>query len=122
VVKAAKASGGPHKKAKSKVITNADVKKSATKSSGGANTAAPPLAAIPVDPAAAKKKAHAEQLKRIADAEVKVNTLEKELTKIEQSYYESSDPDRRDKEIAKQFMETKEKLAQARKELEAAKQ
>jgi hypothetical protein len=125
LVKAAKDNGGPKKKTTKKAITNADVKKSAVKSSAPATSAkvAPKVEtpAVPMPPAIAdqSKLVHirADAQKRADDAQVKVNELDKELDRLEQSYYAENDPNYRDKTIAARFDQTKLQLETARKEL-----
>src|SRR2546423_10503743 len=83
LVKAAKASGGPKKKATKKTITNADVKKTAVKASGPApsTTTAPAPAAPPASPLAEQAKlfhAPADAQKRADTAQTKVSELDKE--------------------------------------------
>lgn len=125
LVEAAKANGGAKKKkSTTKVITNADVKKSTGKLtelpvSGAAETQKGPgeVSKSTMQKHNEKLRAAASSAKKIADAEKKVKTLERELAKIEQSYYESNDPDYRDKKITAQFADTKVRLEAARKEL-----
>ena len=54
---------------------------------------------------------------RITSVTVRVSDLEKELTRLEQSYYDSSDPDYRDDIIQKRYEQTRKQLDAARKEL-----
>jgi len=126
LVKAARASGGPKKKSTTKVITNADVKKSTGKLielPPKKEIAAPaPVQQSEIAAAEEAKKVRAVKAKQVGDLQAKVQKLEKELASIEQSYYESNDPVARDNDIARKFAETKSQLAQARKELAAAKQ
>ncbi len=125
LVKAAKENGGPKKKTTKKAITNADVKKSAVKSSATATGAkvAPKAEtpAVPMPPAIADQSklvhARADAQKRADDAQIKVNDLDKELDRLEQSYYAENDPNYRDKTIAARFDQTKLQLEAARKEL-----
>jgi hypothetical protein len=125
LVKAAKANGGPKKKTTKKAITNADVKKSAVKSSAPATgaKAAPKVQTppVPMPPVIADQSklihARADAQKRADDAQVKVNDLDKELDRLEQSYYAENDPNYRDKTIAPHFEQTKLQLETARKEL-----
>ena len=128
LVEAAKASGGANKKKTTKVITNDDVKKSTGKLTELPGSGAAETQKGPGQPKKSTIEKHDEKLrtaeasaKRIADAEKKVKTLERELAKIEQSYYESNDPDYRDKTIKAQFADTKRALEAARKELNDAK-
>jgi hypothetical protein len=125
LVKAAKENGGPKKKTTKKAITNADVKKSSVKSSAPASgtKAAPKVETppVPMPPAIADQNklihARADAQKRADDAQIKVNDLDKELDRLEQSYYAENDPNYRDKTIAARFEQTKLQLETARKEL-----
>ena len=127
LVKAAKANGGLKKPIPKKTITNADVKKSTGKitalpangvASGSAS--APEAGAPTLAQFAAQKKARADAEKRVADAETNVIALEKELGRIEQSYYEAEDPNYRDTTIVARFNQTQKQLDSARKELSDA--
>lgn len=125
LVKAAKASGGPKKKSTRKVITNADVKKSAGKiqelpgSKATITLTAEPDKKKPATVADVEqqRRAVAAADKRVSAAEVKVARLESDLARIEQSYYESDDPSFRDTTIKQRFDQTKRQLEDARKEL-----
>ncbi len=134
LVKAAKANGGLKKPIPKKTITNADVKKTTgkiielpakegTPASRPAGPPAPALSGAEGSTLAtyeAKKKAVADAEKRVADAALKVVGLEKELARIEQSYYEASDPNYRDTTIAPRFEQTKKQLDAARRDLSDA--
>lgn len=125
LVKAAKENGGPKKKTTKKAITNADVKKSAVKSSapasGGKAAAKSETPPVPMPPAIADQSklvhARADAQKRADAAQVNVSDLDKELDRLEQSYYAENDPNYRDKTIAARFEQTKLQLETARKEL-----
>jgi len=125
LVKAAKANGGP-KKSKSKVITNADVKKSTGKVSTTpvATTSTAPAAPAPMSVADQDKLLHdrAAAQKRTDAAQAKVNDLDKELDRLEQAYYAENDPNYRDKTIAERFEQTKKQLESARKDLAEARE
>lgn len=125
LVKAAKANGGP-KKSKTKVITNADVKKSSGKVSTTpvAATSTAPAAPAPMTVADQDKLLHdrAAAQKRTDAAQAKVNDLDKELDRLEQAYYAENDPNYRDKTIASRFEETKKQLESARKDLAEARE
>lgn len=119
LVRASKAGAGRTKTSR-KVITNADVKKSRGKLI--------PVTTKPAAPAAETKKTLFEQQDDqrraraqadilVADAQKKVQELEKELRRIEQSYYDSNDPMYRDDVIQKSFNQTKRQLDDARKQL-----
>ena len=123
LVKAAKANGGLKKPIPKKTIKNADVKKSNGKiielSPKEGATAAPP-AAPPTSSLAAyeeQRKTLAAAEKRVAAAELKVGELEKDLARIEQSYYEAADPNYRDSTVAPRFAQTKSQLDEARRVL-----
>ena len=127
LVKAAKANGGPKKKSKKKVITNADVKKA-----GGKITELPGSKATitlrterqesPIAKQEEQRRATAIADKRVATAETKVANLESDLARIEQSYYESGDPSYRDTTIKARFEQTKKQLEDARKQLADARE
>ena len=128
MVEAAKSSGGPKKKKSTgKVITNEDVKKATGKLTElpGEKAEGPKGPGQPAKSTVEKheegKRSAALAAKTLATAEQKVTALERELAKVEQSYYESTDPDYRDMTIAKKFAETKARLETARKELAAVK-
>ena len=120
LVKAAKASGGPKKKSTKKVITNADVKRAK-----GNLVVLPPKQTAPVpEPQKTSLQKQDEQRKasgsatiRMITAEKKVGELEKELRRIEDTYYAENDPNYRDKTITDRFNQTKKQLDDARKEL-----
>src|ERR1051326_5142172 len=114
LVKAAKASGGPHKHA-SKVITNEDVKKGAVKS--GTASVAPAPATATADTAGPRPKQAEQRRRRGAGGKKKAAELEAELRGLEQAYYEESDLTRRDKVLVPRFEQTSKQLDQAKKEL-----
>jgi len=125
LVQAAKATGGK-RKPKSKVITNADVKKSGGKLltlPPGKPTAAapPPMPEVKAEgPIAAHETLLREReaaAKRVGDAEKKVAMLEAESRRLEQAYYQENDLTLRDTSIAPQFAQNKRQLELARKEL-----
>ena len=104
------------------VITNGSVKKNATASSGTAG-AAPPALVIPkgaLEVQAEQKRLRDAADTRVRDAEAAVVKLENELDAVEQSYYDESNPDIRDREITRRFALTGKKLETAKKELAAA--
>ncbi|HEX3581921.1 MAG TPA: hypothetical protein VH087_09190 [Thermoanaerobaculia bacterium] len=111
-----------------KPITNADLKKAKSK----LVTYEPPAPAAATDTTASSAPADAkgpltkddERYRARKDAEDRVNAataktrdLEKELDRVEQSYYNTNDPNDRDTVIAKRFAQTKKQLEDARKEL-----
>lgn len=110
----------PRKSSRTKVITNADVKRAhgkLTPSKTGA--AAPPAGSKPgmLEVQDQQRKARAEAAVRLAAAQKKVDALEKDLRRIEQSFYDENDPSYRDDVIQKSFNQTKRQLDDARKEL-----
>ena len=124
LVQASKDNGGARKKKPRKVITNADVKKSKGKLIVLPPKAVEPLAAEGQPPAKGtleqqeeNRKARLEAEKRLSDADTRVKDLEKELARIEQSYYNEADPNRRDSQIGPRFNQTKRQLDDARKQL-----
>ena len=124
LVKAAKASGGPKKKPTKKVITNADVKRAR-----GNLVVLPPKVDPEPTPQKGMLQKQDEQRKasgfatiRMITAEKKVGELEKELRRIEDTYYAENDPNYRDKTIAERFEQTKKQLESARKELAEARE
>ena len=95
LVKAAKANGGLKKPITKKTITNKDVKKSTGKiielsAAEGRAEARPP--SVTIQEHEANKKAVAAAEARVDNAQAKVDGLEKDLARIEQSYYEAADP------------------------------
>ena len=115
---AAKGAKSKRRTSTSKVITNADVKKSKGKIVQTPNLPAtvekqPTLTEKHEAQKAADKAANALRTKQ----ETLVNRLETELAAIEQQYYDENDPNRRDTEIVKKFNDVKAKLDAARSEL-----
>ena len=119
VVDAAKAAKAKRKKSTTKVITNADVKKSKGAIAETTLAPLPESAAGPslVEQHAARKKAEAENAEALRTSKEKVAKLEQELAAIEQQYYEENDLDRRDTEIVRRFKDVRTKLDAARAEL-----
>lgn len=122
VVEAAKANKAKRKASSTKVITNADVKKSKGKliaKPAGTKAATPPDEKKPVTLAQhdARYKSRVEASEKVAAGEKKVATLEKDLDAIEQRYYEENDPTYRDTVIQKRFAQTRRQLEDARREL-----
>lgn len=113
---AAKGAKSKRQKSTSKVITNADVKKSKGKIVETPNLSPAPAAKEPTlteqheAKKAAEKAANELRVKR----EQLVADLENELAAIEQQYYEENDLNRRDTEIVKKFNDVKAKLDAAR--------
>jgi exonuclease VII small subunit len=121
LVEASKAAKAKKKTSTTKVITNADVKKSKGKLSVTPGTQ--PVETKP-EPTLLEKQAVdraarlALETKR-AELEKSVASLEREVAALEASYYETNDLDYRDTVIAKKFAEKKAALDAARKELES---
>jgi hypothetical protein len=117
LVDAAKDAKARRKSPTSKVITNADVKKSKGK------LIELPVKDLPVEEKAApvdrdlEYRQRRELEEKIAVATAKVEELEKELRDLESRYYEENDPDRRDHVIRKRFEETQKQLNEAREAL-----
>jgi len=115
------------KKSTTKVITNADVKKAK-----GNLVVLPPKAKIAgeettvKDPRSPLKKQDEQfRERRLAEeslkaAENKVGDLQKELNRIEQSFYDEDDATYRDTVIQKRFEQTRRQLDDAQKELSDA--
>jgi hypothetical protein len=126
LVKAAKSGAGTKKKSTKKVITNADVRKGGGKITElpARTSAAPAPKAEPAKSSITKRdeqlRASAAAAKRVSTAEAKVKSLEGDLARIEQNYYESTDPTYRDTTIKQRFEQTKLQLDDARKELAEA--
>ena len=108
------------------VITNASVKKNAASNSaatGVASTKQPAAQVSPKGPLqvqAEQKRMRDAAEARLHDSQAAVAKLEKELAAVEQSYYDESNPDVRDREITKRFALAQRKLETAKKELTAA--
>ena len=128
LVKAANAGKATKKKSTKKVITNADVKKSTgtLKVLPAKNGQQPAAATAATTTAPAKTSTEKKQqalaasnaaAKRVATAESSVNELQQQLQRIEQTYYETNDPNYRDTEVKQRFDQTKRQLDDARKEL-----
>lgn len=112
-----------------KPITNADLKKAKSKllTYEPATTTAPATdttasaasidAKGPLTKDDERYRARKSAENRVNVAAAKVSDLEKELDRIEQSYYNTNDPNERDTVIAKRFAQTKNLLEDARKEL-----
>ena len=121
--KAAKAKKKTGTTTTSKVITNADVKKSKGKlieKPGAAASGDAKQEPTIVEQTNAMRVARIAAEERLAKAAKAVADLEKEVAALEVSYYETNDLDYRDKVITKQFAEAKQKLELAKKELSAA--
>jgi|ERR1051325_5083947 hypothetical protein len=115
LVEASKAAKAKKKSSTTKVITNADVKKSKGK-----------LTELPAGKTEVKReptlleKQEAERTARLvneakrAELEKTIATLQREVDALEQSYYATNDLDYRDKVIAVKFADAKKKLDEAR--------
>jgi hypothetical protein len=121
LVATAKAAKEKKKKSTTKVITNADLKKS----KGKVAENKPPAAIEKTSEKSLADQYESSYRDRLvldekrAAAQRKVEDLEHQLAAIEQSYYAENDLDKRDTEIVKKFNDTKTKLEEARKEFEA---
>jgi hypothetical protein len=115
---AAKGSKAKRKKSTSKVITNADVKKSkgVLVKKKGTGAVLPPAEKGPTsaEKHEADRKARLTNQERLRVLNESIAQLERELARLEQSYYEENDLNRRDTEIVRRFEETKKKLDEAR--------
>ncbi len=118
LVEASKNSKAKRKGSTTKVITNADVKK-ADKSKVTTRKGT----AEPVEPQPTLMEKHEAERKVRLDKEGKLKVLnetiaglEKELARLEQTYFETNDLNYRDTELVKRFNETKAKLDEARKQ------
>lgn len=117
LVDAAKDAKAKRKTSTTRVITNADVKKSAGKLAPSKKPAAaaqplPPKPA-PVDEDELYRQRKAADA-ALAEAQQKVTDLERELRSVEESFYNEDDPEVRDRVIASKFTETKKRLDDAK--------
>jgi hypothetical protein len=134
LVKAAHAAKAKKEASKKKPITNADLKKAKSKlltfEPSTTATDTPVSTPTPASTTAAatdtkgpyakedeRYRVRKEAEARVSAAAAKVSDLEKELDRVEQSYYNTNDPTERDTVIAKRFAQTKKQLEDARKEL-----
>jgi vacuolar-type H+-ATPase subunit I/STV1 len=117
---AAKGAKSKRQKSKSKVITNADVKKSTGKVVETANIPATPVEKelTLTEQHEANKAAHKAANELRTKHEQLVAGLEKELAALEQQYYEENDLNRRDTEIVKKFNDVKAKLDATRMQIQ----
>ena len=122
LVEASKASKSKRKSSTTKVITNADVKK-ADKSR---ITVRKDGEAAPVEKQPTLMETHEAERKTRAELDAKLKVLdetiaglEKELARLEQTYYETNDLEYRDKQLVARFNETQLRLGEARAEREA---
>lgn len=124
LVEASKDAKSKRKTSTTKVITNADVKKSKGKVVQKPGTPAPATDTKP-EPTSLEKQAMERAARQIAEARLAtaqklVAELERELAAIETSYYETNDLDYRDKVLTKRFADVKARLDEARKESRSA--
>lgn len=120
LVDAAKKNKKSRGKSTTKVLTNSDVKKSKGKLLVVDKPAPPAVATSSVGPIsqhAADRKAIRGAEEILALEEKKVAELEKELFRIEQTYYDENDPNYRDDVIQKRFDQTRRQLDAARQNL-----
>jgi hypothetical protein len=122
LVDAAKDAKAKRKTSTTRVITNADVKKSAGKLAPSKKPAAaakplPPKPA-PVDEDELYRQRRAADA-ALTEAQQKVTDLERELRAVEESFYNEDDPEVRDRVIAAKFVETSDRLTRARAALKA---
>lgn len=121
LVEASKEAKAKRKTSTTKVITNADVKKSKGKLTERPASTAP---AVNPEPTLLEKQAAERTARLAAEAKrselgKKVAALEAEAAALEQKYYETNDLDERDKVIAPKFADVKARLDAAKKELDA---
>jgi hypothetical protein len=128
LVKAAHAAKAKKLASTKKPITNADLKKAKSKlatftpaqATATDTTATASVATDTKGPMAKEDdryRARKDAEERVNAASAKVSDLEKEIDRVEQSYYNTNDPNERDNVIAKRFAQTKRQLEDARKEL-----
>ena len=112
---AAKGAKSKRKKSTSKVLTNADVKKSKGKVVDTPNLS-PEIKKEPglIEQYEAKRAAEKAASEARAEREKLIAGLEKELAAIEQLYYDENNPTRRDTEIVRKFNDVRAKLDAAR--------
>ena len=123
LVAAAKEAKSRRKKPETKVLTNADVRKSKgtlieLKPAEGEVAAEPSEQLPPLELHDEQRRQRIELEEKILEVRKTISALERELELIEQRYYEENDPDRRDKLIRPQFEEKKKELDAARVELD----
>lgn len=116
LVDAAKNAKEKRKKSTTRVITNADVKKSKGKIATTPNVSSEPVERQPTlmekhTAARAAEKALTDKRKA---SDAFIAALEKDLAAIEQSYYNTNDLDYRDTVLVKRFNDVKAKLDAAK--------
>jgi len=118
LVEASKDAKAKRKASTTKVITNADVKKSKGKVVQKPGAAAPAAETKPeptlLEKQAAERAARLAAEARLASAQKRVADLERELAAIETNYYETNDLDYRDKVLVPRFNEVKKQLDEYR--------
>lgn len=129
LVSAAKDAKGKRRQPSTKVLTNADVKKSKGKlivlsspekaEAGTAAKEVDPLSPLQRHDASYRERLVIDEKTRVIQS--RVDALEKELLELESRYYEENDPDRRDRVIRSKFEEVRKELDEAKSELEAVK-
>lgn len=121
LVDASKEAKPKRKTSTTKVITNADVKKSKGKLTVKPAGKLEPVKKEPTlaEKYEAERAAELERAAKLKEVTERVAALEAEQAKLEQAYFEENDLDKRDTVIAKQFEEVKTKLDAAREELSA---
>jgi hypothetical protein len=116
LVDAAKAAKEKRRKSTTKVLTNADVKKSKGKIVTTPNVSDAPVQREPtlLEKQAATRAADRAAEEKRAAADKLIASYEKELAAIEQSYYNTNDLDYRDTVLVQRFNDVKAKLDAAR--------
>ena len=123
LVAAAREAKSKRKKPETKVLTNADVRKSKgtlieLKPTEGEVAAEPSEPIAPLELHDEQRRQRIELEGKIFEVRKTISALERQLELIEQRYYEENDPDRRDNLIRPQFEEKKKELDAARVELD----
>ncbi|HEX6084657.1 MAG TPA: hypothetical protein VF266_09040 [Thermoanaerobaculia bacterium] len=116
LVDAAKGAKEKRKKSTTRVLTNADVKKSKGKIATTPNVSGDPVNAEPtmLEKHTAAKAADKALAEKREASDALIAALEKDLAAIEQSYYNTNDLDYRDTVLVKRFNDVKTKLEAAR--------
>ncbi|HVG25531.1 MAG TPA: hypothetical protein VND45_15345 [Thermoanaerobaculia bacterium] len=116
LVDAAKAAKEKRRKSTTKVLTNADVKKSKGRIVTTPNVSGAPVQREPtlLEKQAATRAADRAAEEKRAAADKLIASYEKELAAIEQSYYNTNDLDYRDTVLVQRFNDVKAKLDAAR--------
>lgn len=117
LVTTAKTAKAKKKTSTTKVITNADVKKSKGKvveNTAPAKPSDPQPTQTTMERYNADRAARAALEQKLAEANANVAALEKSLASIEQQYYEENDLDKRDRELTRRFAEVQAQLEAAR--------